>query len=58
MKMRHSIKNTIHGAVLLSMLVMLAACGGDGGGNPPPIRPRSAWGRRLARRRRLPWQFL
>ncbi len=30
MKMRHSIKNTIHGAMLLSMLVMLAACGGGG----------------------------
>lgn len=31
MKMRRSIKNTIHGAMLLSMLVMLAACGGGGG---------------------------
>ena len=30
MRMRRSIKNTIHGATLLSMLVMLAACGGGG----------------------------
>ena len=30
MKMRRSIKNTIHGATLLSMLLMLAACGGGG----------------------------
>ncbi len=31
MKMRHSIKNTIHGALLLCMLLMITACG-DGGG--------------------------
>ena len=30
MRMRRSIKNTIHGATLLSMLLMLAACGGGG----------------------------
>jgi hypothetical protein len=31
MKMRRSTKNTIHGALLLSMLLMMTACG-DGGG--------------------------